>query len=449
MLCLVLNSKNKKLYAKKLADAIRVYLQQQVEFIPSPCSAKIPDQLERQGDYAMANLLKIHRNCQNLFHYETDGIHFLTEYPLIPDTSLFSSVEVRNIGNYLFIKPQYTYHIQAPEFYIKQKKLFEIFYEYDHWVSTMEIHYLDRLNNILKNKEYREVININEAFHEKKLTEISRMIYDKKETQRIVLIAGPSSSGKTTFSKRLSLHLRTFGLKAISLSLDNYYVNNDQTPLDEEGQPDFESIEALDLELLNEHLLELLDGKTIDVPHFDFKRGIRDGTEYQLQIGPQDILIIEGIHGLNDRLTAAIPPYMKFKIYISPITPLNIDHYHRLSSSDNRLLRRIVRDKKYRNHSALETLEMWNRVRRGEEKNIFPYQEEADVMFNSALIYELSVLKLFALDYLKEVPEDRIEYCEASRHIQLLQFVDPFPDLSVIPPTSILREFIGGSTISY
>lgn len=449
LLCQVKNCPDLKMYVDQFKQSLLQITQENLVFTPSPPPEELADILLEQNDYAMANLIAGKKFPEGLFHYHIGRIHFVSDYPLAPDHSLFREIRVQHVGQNIFVQPVYTFDPHLPVFYAKQKKLFEIFQEYDHWVSTMGIHYLDRLNKIIRDNHIKEIININEAFHEKNLADIARLIYEKRDIRKIILIAGPSSSGKTTFSKRLSIHLRTYGLSAIPLSLDNYFVDREKTPLDEDGKPDFEHIQALDLDLLNNHLLDLLDGKKVSIPRFNFKIGRRDGIEYELQLQPSDILIIEGIHGLNDRLTEAIPSYMKFKIYISPITPLNIDHYLRISSTDNRLIRRIVRDSKYRNHDAEKTLDMWDSVRKGEEKNIFPFQEEADVMFNSALIYELSALKPYAEENLQKIPPDHPHYPEALRLLSLLALIEPLDQEKYIPPTSILREFIGGSSISY
>lgn len=449
LLCLVKGLTNLKPYIKQLEENLLNLLAEKIDLVPTEPPENPAEIFERQNDYATANLLDGEIDNTNLFFYDVRGIHFLSNYPLAPDFSWIKSIQLKHFGDSLIIQPEFESEIEVPSFYFKQKKLFEIFNEFDHWVSTMGIHYLHHLNSLMKTKSYKEVINISEAFHSKKLSEIADIITRKSDLLRIVLIAGPSSSGKTTFSKRLAIFLKTHGLNAIPLSLDNYFIDRTMTPLDEDGKPDFESIYALNLDLLNDHLLALLDGKEIDLPHYDFKLGKNVGTEGKLALKKQDILIIEGIHGLNDKLTEAIPPYLKFKIYISPITPLNLDHYQRISSTDNRMLRRLVRDFKYRGHTAQRTLEMWESVRRGEEKNIFPYQEEADIMFNSALIYELAVIKKYAEPLLKELKDDSIYRAEANRLLAFLQFITPLDDESVIPPTSILREFIGGSSIRY
>lgn len=325
----------------------------------------------------------------------------------------------------------------------EQKRLLETLDEYENVHQILGVHTLYRLNDIIKNGKIKEYILLDEALHEKKLANIADEIIKRKKV-KMVLIAGPSSSGKTTFAQRLSLQLRLNGIKPVTISVDNYFVERPENPKDEFGNYDFECIEAIDTKLFNEHLIKLLNGEEIDVPHFDFEHGTKlyDGTKMKLQ--EDEILVIEGIHCLNDKLTELIPKEQKFKVYISALTVLNIDDYNRISTTDTRLIRRIVRDYNFRGYSALHTLKMWNSVNRGEEKNIFPYQEEADIMFNSSLIYELSVLKQFAMPLLKDISDEEIEFSEAKRLYRLLDYFEPVnPDY--VPNNSLLREFIGGS----
>ncbi len=265
---------------------------------------------------------------------------------------------------------------------------------------------------------------------------------------KLILISGPSSSGKTTFSMRLNIELRLFGLKPVVLSMDNYFVDRDKTPIDEKGKHDFEALEAVDLELFNDNLSRLIAGEKVEIPKFDFRDGHRyyDGTS--LELSPDSVIIVEGIHALNPAIAGDIPHEKIFRIYVSALTSISMDNLSRFSTTDNRLLRRIVRDSRYRNHTALETIRRWGSVRRGEEKNIFPYQEEADYMFNSSLIFEISMLKRYAEPLLMEVPDTEEEYSEASRLLDMLDFFMPLDDKEV-PPTSIIREFIGGSSFKY
>jgi len=327
--------------------------------------------------------------------------------------------------------------------YKETKKLLATFDEYDDIYKLLNVNTVHKLNRKVENGEINDFILLSEALHEKKISILADKI-SKKPKVKMVLIAGPSSSGKTTFARKLSLGLRLKGLKPVTISVDNYFVERKDNPKDEYGNYDFECIEAIDLKLFNEHLVKLLNGETVEVPKFDFKVGTKvfDGTT--MTLGKDDVLVIEGIHCLNDRLTEAIPKDEKVKIYISDLTVLNIDYFNRISTTDTRLIRRIVRDYKYRGYDALSTLKTWYSVNRGEEKNIYPYQEEADYMFNSSLIYELAAEKKYAVPLLKEIDNTHKEYGEAQRLIQFLEYFEDIPD-DDIPNTSLLREFIGGS----
>ncbi|SHJ87447.1 uridine kinase [Caminicella sporogenes DSM 14501] len=331
---------------------------------------------------------------------------------------------------------------KIPEF-VEQPKLAAIFKEAEKWGQILNIGYVANLNEKIQNNEYPELIRIAEALHEKKIAQIADMITERNK--RVVLIAGPSSSGKTTFAQRLLIQLKVNGLNPVTLSTDDYFVNREDTPRDENGNYDFEALEAVDLKLFNEHLIRLIQGEEVEIPVFNFKIGKREYKGNVLKITKEQPIIIEGIHGLNEKLTKDIPCDKKFKIYVSALTQLNIDDHNRIPTTDTRLIRRIVRDSKYRGHSALTTLKLWPSVRRGEERNIFPYQEEADVMFNSALVYELAVLKKYAEPLLKEISENEPEYSEVKRLLKFLSYFKSIDDEKYILQTSILKEFIGGS----
>lgn len=325
----------------------------------------------------------------------------------------------------------------------EQKRLLETLDEYENVHQILGVHTLYRLNDIIKNNRIKEFILLDEALHEKKIANIADKIIKRKKV-KMVLIAGPSSSGKTTFAQRLCLQLRLNGIKPVTISVDNYFVERKNNPKDEYGNYDFECIEAIDTELFNEHLIRLLNGEEIDVPTFDFEYGTKRYDGEKMKLNDDEILVIEGIHCLNDKLTELISKEQKFKIYISALTVLNLDYYNRISTTDTRLIRRIVRDNNFRGYSALHTLKIWDSVNRGEEKNIFPYQEEADAMFNSSLIYELSVLKQFAMPLLAQITPDEPEFSEAKRLYRLLEYFESIPE-EYVPYNSLLREFIGGS----
>ncbi len=315
--------------------------------------------------------------------------------------------------------------------------------EYEEIYGLMKMNTVYRLNKKLREGKEKELILLSEAIHEKKIAEIAQKIKERQDV-RMVLIAGPSSSGKTTFANKLGMALRVQGIKPVTLSTDNYFVERKNNPKDSEGNYDFECIEAIDTKLFNQQLIDLLAGKEVNLPTFDFIEGSKRYLGNKMKLEEDEILVIEGIHCLNDKLTSLIPKENKFKIYISDLTVLNIDYYNRISTTDTRLIRRMVRDYNFRGYSALHTLKMWKSVNRGEQKNIFPYQEEADCMFNSSIVYELSALKKYALPLLEEITDDNPEYSEARRLISMLQYFDTVePDW--IPNNSLLREFIGGS----
>ncbi|WP_297521687.1 nucleoside kinase [uncultured Clostridium sp.] len=325
----------------------------------------------------------------------------------------------------------------------EQKKLYGVFKETAKWLDILGVADVGALNYTLTDKSIDEIIRVSEALHEKKIACIADKFSEKKDA-KIILVAGPSSSGKTTFTKRLSVQLKVNGLKPVMISLDDYFVSRDKTPVDEEGKPDFECLEALDLKLFNKHLNELLLGKEIEVPCFNFKTGVREWCGNKVSLDGDRVLIVEGIHGLNDRLTSEIDDKYKFKVYISALTQLNLDSHNKISTTDVRKVRRIVRDSLSRGYDAQKTLSMWPSIKRGEEKNIFIFQEEADVMFNSTLVYELSVLKALALKELSRVSEDSEVYYEAKRLKTFLNFFEDI-DFDRVPSNSLLREFIGGS----
>jgi len=324
-------------------------------------------------------------------------------------------------------------------------QLTAIFRQYGEWLRLLGVASVSGLNEAIANGRIREIILVSEALHEQRIAQTADLIARYRHEVRLVLIAGPSAAGKTTFSKRLSIQLLAHGIRPFPLALDNYFVDREQTPRDEHGMYDFEVLGALDLPLFNQHLLALMRGETVQLPRFNFKTGHREEGE-SVQLGPDHIIIVEGIHGLNPRLVPSIPRERTFRIFISALTQLNLDRYNRVPTTDTRLLRRIVRDATYRGYTAEETLNRWESVRRGEKRHIFPYQEHADMMFNSALVYELAVLKPLAEPLLLQVEPASPRRVEAKRLLAFLQWFEPCgPDL--IPDNSILREFIGKSIL--
>lgn len=345
-------------------------------------------------------------------------------------------------GRFLVRYPSRKNPNELPEFK-ENKKLLATLDEYEDLHETLNVHTLYKLNKIVDENRIKDYILLDEALHEKKMAQIADDIV-KRGKVKVILIAGPSSSGKTTFARRLGLQLRLNGLKPVTISVDNYFVERNQNPKDEFGNYDFECLEAIDIDLFNSHILKLLNGEEIKVPTFDFEHGTKLYKGNTMKLEDDQILVIEGIHCLNDKLTPLIPKEQKYKVYISALTVLNIDYYNRISTTDTRLIRRIVRDNQFRGYSALHTLKMWDSVNRGEERNIFPYQEEADSMFNSSLIYELAVLKDYAMPLLKEIDNSHPEFSEAKRIYRMLGYFESIPG-EYVPQNSLLREFIGGS----
>ena len=330
---------------------------------------------------------------------------------------------------------------------IRQDKMFEVFKEHHRWQSLLGIKTVGDFNEAVGNGEATNLINVSEALQEKKISQIADKIAAKKDI-KVVLIAGPSSSGKTTFCKRLSVQLLASGVKPVQISLDDYFVNREETPKDEQGEYDYESIYALNIPLINEQFNALFNGQEVELPKYNFQTGSSEKSGNKLRLEENNVLVVEGIHALNPTLTAQIPDDKKFKIYASALTTILLDNHNYIPTTDNRLLRRIVRDYKYRGCSAQETIRRWPSVRAGENKWIFPYQEQADVMFNTAMLFELAVIKPQAEEVLEQVPENCEEYAEAYRLRKFLKYFSPLP-FRDLPPTSLLREFLGGSSFKY
>ena len=337
--------------------------------------------------------------------------------------------------------------LKVDENFVFPKMLFKTHQEHDKWLRILEAHNSYAINTAIEDFKISGFIQVEEALHEKKIMEIAKEISDNKEL-KLIMIAGPSASGKTTFAKKLSVHLRVNGTTPRIIEMDNYFLPRNQTPVKENGEPDFESINAINLELLNSNLADLLDGKEVNIPKFDFISGTTGTNPVEMQLHENDVLLLEGIHGLNDILTSAIPFNHKTKIYVSELNNLNIDWHNRIPTTDVRKIRRIIRDSSFRGHSVERTLDMWEGVREGEKQNIFLYQENADFMFNSTLTYELSVIKKHLLPLLKKVNKYSGHYLECQRLIKIFSHFYNIPD-DLVPTNSILREFIGGSVFKY
>jgi len=410
----------------------------------STTKAKAIKIFEDYGMYEKAELLR-YKEYDDVKIYKCNNNinHFYGH--MLPSTGYIKTFDLKRYKNGVILLGPSEFDKTKPTMYEPQPKLANIYKEAEEWANVMDVDKVTTLNKIIESNQYGEVIRIVEALHEKKLSQIADIIKENKK--RVILIAAPSSSGKTSFANRLFIHLKVNGLKPVSISLDDYFLNREDTPLDEFGKYDFESIYAIDLEKFNSDLKGLLEGNEISIPKFNFKTGKRERKYKKLKIKENQPIILEGIHGLNPILTSSIPDEDKFKIYISALTQINLDDYNRIPTTDLRLIRRMVRDYNFRGYSAKHTIMNWESVRRGEKKNIFPYQEEADIIFNSACVYELAVLKKYAKPLLEEIKNDDEAYIEANRLLKFLQYFIELEDTSDIPSTSILREFIGGSKI--
>ncbi|MCF0190571.1 MAG: nucleoside kinase [Marinilabiliaceae bacterium] len=366
---------------------------------------------------------------------------------LVPNTGIIDVYDLTPYHNGMLLSLPETSNPEQVAQITKQDKMFSVFIEFDQWLKALKIQNLADLNEAISNGQGNKVLQVAEALHEKKIAAIADQIANRPNV-KFIMIAGPSSSGKTTFSKRLALQLIVNGITPVNLSIDDYFVNRELTPRDANGDYDFEAVEAIDVKLFNQQLTQLLNGEEVEIPKFNFKTGSRyyDGTKLQMHEG--DVLVIEGTHALTPQLTYLVPKESKFGIYICPMASINMDGISRIHTTDNRLIRRMVRDYKTRGYSASDTIARWPSVRHGEDVHIYPNQEFADVMFNTALCYELSVLKAQAEPILLEVARNSEQYAEARRLLRMLSYVKSLKPEN-IPPTSILREFLGGSSFEY
>ena len=402
---------------------------------------------EAAGAKDKLNLLR-YKNASKVSVYRCGEYMDLANQPLANNAAA--------LGNYKLIAYQQGFIVMGPDRmdpnvfppFEPAHYIFDVFKGHKDWGRIVHVRTVGDLNERIAKKKIDDFIDVNEAYQEKRIALLAEQIAQRKGQLKWILIAGPSSSGKTTFSKRLSLQLKASGMNAKPISLDNYFVERGLTPLDEKGEVDYEHLEALNLALIDEQLTALDEGKKVELPYYNFHTGKREFRGDFMHIGPDDVIVLEGIHGLNPRLTASVPAEHKFKIYISALTQLNIDSNNRISTTDNRLIRRMVRDNNFRSHSALKTLQMWPKVRRGEKTWIFPFQKEADVAFNSALDYELAVLRPYAEPLLAEIKPSMPEYAEA---VRIQQFLANFLVIPTdrVPPTSVIREFIGKSFFQY
>ncbi|KEI93294.1 AAA family ATPase [Clostridium botulinum] len=408
-------------------------------------SVKKERAIEIFNEYKMKDKVRLlnHIPHEEVKLYELDGRYDYFYGPMAYSTGAIKNFDIMYYDpGFILRYPREKDPFNIPEF-VEYKKLTKIFRETEKWAKILDVGDVGALNDKVVYGEIKDIIRVSEALHEKKIANIADMIYDK-ENIKIVLISGPSSSGKTTFANRLGIQLRVNALIPVPISLDNYFVNREDTPKDENGDYDFESIDALDIDLFNEDLKHILNGEEVQIPTFNFKKGKREYDGKKIKLPKSGILIVEGIHGLNPILTREIPDKNKFKIYISALTQLNIDNHNRVSTTDVRIIRRLVRDYLSRGYKGEETLKMWPSIKRGEDRNIFVFQENADVMFNSTIVYELCILKKYALAELNKIDKNSTVHYEATRLKSFLNFFKEV-DMNLVPGNSILREFIGGS----
>ena len=403
---------------------------------------------EQQGMHAKTNLLKSRGKLYTSVYSLNNVVDYYFGY-LAPSTGYLNLFDLTPYKNGVILSiPDSTTNYTTVKPIVNQDKMLSNFAAFNRWQESMKIDNIGDLNERVNAGEISDVIKIAEANQEVRIHDAAQKIEKASKRLRIILIAGPSSSGKTTSAQRLGIHLQLLGIKSIKISLDDYFVDRELTPRDKHGDYDFEALEALDIKFFNEQLLDLLDGKEVEMPRFDFLTGKRVFDGNKLKIGKRDMVIIEGIHGLNPGLTPYIDDKHIFKMYVSALTTISIDGHNIIPTTDNRLIRRIVRDNLFRGYSTTETIKRWKKVREGEDKYIFPYQENADFMFNSALIYELGVFKPYIMPVLENVYENTPEYSEAQRLLKFISYFESI-DSKEIPPTSLMKEFLGGSSFKY
>lgn len=430
--CKILKAKMKEIAEKNISiTKCRVERYEAIEYF------------ELNKETSKVNLLKYATNT-HITLYKIGGMYdyFFTLMP--PSTGCLKHFDIHFLNPRGFVLLFPTVYIDGIKKYEHHPKLFEVFREYQKWAEIMKISNVPALNTIVSNGRADDIIRIDETLQSNRLLNLAKDIVSRKDQVKIILIAGPSSSGKTTSCRKLSMYLRSFGLEPREISMDNYFVDREKTPLDENGEPDFECLEAVDIKKFDSDVKKLLNGEKVRLQIFNFVKGKSEPGEDEVALGKNEVLIIEGIHALNDKILTSIDRKKKFKIYLSPLTILNIDIHNRISTTDNRLLRRIVRDNRTRGYKVEDTLKSWRKVRLGEEKHIFPNQDSADATFNTALIYEIGVLKTYVEPLLYSVPITSPYYEEARRLINVLKTFLPIPS-DAVPDDSLLREFIGGS----
>ncbi len=431
-----------------IKQEMRAIIEADIPFVKKGIiTSAVVDLLEKQGLHDKAELFEQQGHLYSYLYFLKDLGNYLYGN-LLPSTGYISNFGLVPYFDGILLQVPRRKHFNRLRKLEMHEKLFDIFQEQKEWAEILNVSTIGSLNKFALENKSGDIIKISEALHEKKIAEIANMISSRNGDVKVVLVAGPSASGKTTFSKRLGVQLAVNGMRPFQISLDDYFIDRELTPKDAHGEYDFEALEAIDIEFFNRQLIALFEGKEVRLPKFDFQLGKRTENGHTLQLGEGDILIVEGIHGMNPRLLPRVHEENCFKIFISALTQVSVDEHTHISTADNRLLRRMIRDCKYRGYHAADTIKRWPSVRKGEEKNIFPYQENADVMFNSATIYELAVLKKYAEPILKLVLENQPEYTESTRLLEFLSYFKPISDQE-IPPTSLLREFLGGSSFAY
>ena len=403
--------------------------------------------LEKQNDHQKLHLTKFHGNNKITFWGLDDYWSYFTG-PLMPSTSYLNKFEIMSYEDGFIVRfPDLIATNELPP-YENQRKIFHVYTQFSRWLDLLDIKDSCQVNEMIHNGRFSDYIKMCEAIQEKEISDIADSICNTNPRPRLVLISGPSSSGKTTFSKRLGIQLRVNGVRPLLISLDNYYLDRDKMSKLQNGKLDLESLHALDLDKFNGNILDLLKGKPTEIPLFSFVKGERLPKGKEVNFGENEVIIVEGIHGLNPELTQQIPAKEKFRIYVSPLTQVPIDNSNRFPTATNRLLRRIIRDSKYRGYPPEKTIDMWQSVREGEERNIFPFQENADILFNSALMYELNVFRPIVYPLLEKISHFEKEFADSEYLLELMRYYQPY-STDEIPPTSILREFIGKSSFNY
>ncbi len=447
MFCEIENTEITEELAQKLNDQMHEIAQKDLPIKQVIMTREQAEEFYQKNDVSKGRLqLDLEDNQEIYMYYCEDYYNYC--YGTIANrtgvTKIFEIIKYED--GFLVRYPSSDKPEQLPKL-IQTKKLSWALNEYDDIHKILDVNTVYKLNMAIEQDTIKDIIMLDEALHEKKIANIADKIAQNRNV-KMILIAGPSSSGKTTFAQRLGIQLRINRIKPVTISVDNYFVERKDTPRDEKGNYDFECIEAIDLELFNDHLTKLLNGEEVEMPEFDFHEGTKRYNGRKLKLEPDQVLVIEGIHCLNDKLTSKIAKDQKYKIYISALTVLNMDRYNRISTTDTRLVRRIVRDYQFRGYDAKHTIATWHSVNNGEEKNIFPYQEEANSIFNTSLIYELNVLKGVVLPLLKEIKQEEAEYAEAQRLINMLKYFETIP-ADYVPTNSLLKEFLGGGSFRY